>query len=414
MARISSFLNQYAKSSTRSSYQSGVLSFLSYIYDIRRKGKSVSTEERAQYEDLADRYFIESRDHEQDLINFSNHCQDKYAPGTGTYYITAVKEFYIFNDVELTRKQERNLKNKIPRGGPISEEEDLTKEMVRGLLTACSLMLQTIIMIMLTSGMRVGEVITLTIRDVKIDPDGQCATILLKGKRRTGQGTKNVHSRTVFINKEAVELLNRWLKKRPEYLADIIGRGRGQFRSKATKDDPRIFPIGGSNAQKIIKTALIAAGLFRKDPDTGRSTIHYHLFRKYFVTRMTYGGVQEKYVEFFTGHLKDLDRAYNKPTVQTLLEIYLRGEPYLRIYDDAAEEIAKTKEEIRETKDQVRDVQIENLMTKSKLEELTRENAVIKKERDAQAEQIAAIKADLESRVILIEKRMEKADAKGK
>ena len=56
---------------------------------------------------LADRYFLEGRDYEADLINFSNYCQARYAPTTSAYYITAVKEFFIFNEVELTRKQER-------------------------------------------------------------------------------------------------------------------------------------------------------------------------------------------------------------------------------------------------------------------------------------------------------------------
>lgn len=380
MPRIEQFLKQYSKSSTRSSYQSGILAFLSFIYQFARKAKRISDDEKGKFETLADRYFVEGRDYEQDLINFSNYCQKKYAPTTGSYYITAVKEFYIFNDIELTKKQERNLKNKISRGGPISEEEDLTKEMIRALLNASDLKLKTLVMFMLTSGVRLGEAITLTRNDVRIDPSGDYAVVSLKGKRKTGVGTKNVHSRTTFINKEAVELLNQWLQVREKYIRYIIGRSRGRFAVKTPRSDNRVFPFGKNNAENIIRTALKKSGLFKKDEDTHRATIHYHLFRKYFVTNMTYGGVSDKYVDFFTGHINAMDRAYNKPTTEKLLEIYRRGEPYLRIYDESALEIAKTREEMEDTKDRVRDMQLEHLMTKSKIGDLIEQNERLAKE----------------------------------
>lgn len=364
MARIEQFLKQYSKPSTRSSYQSGVLAFLSFIYGFNRIGKRISDDEKKGFENLAERYFVEERDYEQDLINFSNECKAHYAPTTGSYYITAVREFYIFNEVELTKKQERNLKNKISRGGPVSEEEDLTKEKIRAILNASDLKLKTLILFMISSGVRLGEAVNLTLNDVRIDPKGEYGIVTLKGQK-----TKNQFSRTTFINKEAVELLNQWLLVREKYIKYIIGRSRGRFTVTTPKDDKRIFPFGKNNAENIIKTALKKAGVFRIDEDTKRSTIHFHMFRKYFVTQLTYGGVSDKYVDFFTGHINSLDRAYNKPTTDKLLEFYMKGEPYLRIYDESALEIAKTKEEIKDTKDKVRDIQLENLMMKSKLQD---------------------------------------------
>gem|GEM_PF-5612750 len=79
MARIASFLKQYSKSSTRSSYQCGVLAFLSFIYDLPREGKRISDKEKAQREILADQYFVEGRDYEKDLINFSNRRSQAFA-----------------------------------------------------------------------------------------------------------------------------------------------------------------------------------------------------------------------------------------------------------------------------------------------------------------------------------------------
>ena len=362
-------MKQYSRYATRASYQSGVLAFLSFIYGFNRQGKRISDVERIAFENLADRYFVEDRDHEQDLINFSNHCEKLIAPTTKSSYITALREFYIFNDVELTKKQERNLKNKISKGGPVSEEEDLTKEKIRTLLNASDLKLKTLILFMISSGVRLGEAINLTLNDVRIDPSGDYGIVSLKGQKKAGAGTKNLHSRITFINREAVELLNQWLLVREKYIQYIILKSRGRFAVSTSKDDNRIFPFGKNNAENIIKTALKNAGLYRIDEETGRTTIHYHMFRKYFVTNLTYGGVDSKYVDFFTGHIGALDRAYNKPTKEKLLEFYMKGEPYLRIFDESALEIAKSKEEIKETKDKVRDIQLDNISMKLKLQE---------------------------------------------
>ncbi|MCX6692864.1 MAG: hypothetical protein NTW33_12685, partial [Methanoregula sp.] len=72
MARIEQFLKQYSRSSTRSSYYSSVVAFLSFIYGFNREGKRITDDEKKTIENLSDRYFVEDRDYEQDLISFSN------------------------------------------------------------------------------------------------------------------------------------------------------------------------------------------------------------------------------------------------------------------------------------------------------------------------------------------------------
>ena len=109
--------------------------------------------------------------------------------------------------------------------------------------------------------------------------------------------------------------------------------------------------------------------MLQTDEDTRRASIHPHLFRKYFITSMTNAGIPEKFVDFYAGHLGELDRAYQRQTTEKLLEVYLKGEPHLRIFDDSAVEVSQTKEEIKEIKDQQRDIQLENLVMKSKLQD---------------------------------------------
>jgi hypothetical protein len=120
------------------------------------------------------------------------------------------------------------------------------------------------------------------------------------------------------------------------------------------------------------------ANLYTKDDETGRSLIHFHLFRKYFITTLTNAGIPEKFIDFFAGHLGELDRAYQKQTKEKLLEVYIKGEPYLRVYDDNVEEIAKTKGEIKLATEAMRDIRIENLEMKARMQDFEKMQARLK------------------------------------
>ena len=52
MEYLDPFLNQYSNTQTRQGYLSGVISFLSFIYDSPREKRRVTPEEKAGYETL--------------------------------------------------------------------------------------------------------------------------------------------------------------------------------------------------------------------------------------------------------------------------------------------------------------------------------------------------------------------------
>jgi len=387
MPRIRDFLNQYPGRGTRYSYSTGVNAFISFIYQFKRaKGQRITPEDRAQLEMFAERYVMEGRNYEQDMINFSNYCTQHYAPTSGRLFVTIAKEFLSFNDIEFTRKQEKKIRNKIPNGGPISEEAELTKDMLQKVLNACDIRMKALVLMLINSGMRIGEATQIHDTDITISEDGTYASIYLRGvSKKRGSQIKNRHSRTVFIGKEAVKALQQWREVKDDYIDRSCKRSKGRWQP-ADLLDGRVFPFGIPSLSESLRNALKKAKLFKPDDETGRSLIHFHLFRKYFITTMTNSGIPEKFVDFYAGHIGELDRAYQKQTREKLLEMYKRGEPYLRIYDESAEEIAKTKEEMKETKERIRDIQLEHLMTKSRFDEIKRE------------------KDELESRVLQLEK----------
>jgi integrase len=275
--------------------------------------------------------------------------------------------------VELTYKQQKNLRKKIKRGGPVSREEELSKEMIRQILNVSDLKLKTLILFILSSGVRLGEALALNLEDVKVSKDRSYGIVKINAAI-----SKNGVGRVTFINNEAVESLMQWITKRDDYIKHIIKVSRGQFRVTRSSSDKRIFPFNQNAAQRGLNTALKSAGLFEQDGVTSRKTIHYHLLRKYFVTQMNMGGISSKHVEFFVGHLTSLDRTYNVPSQAQLLEIYLKAEPQVRVYDESAEEVAEAKKQIGELSVVNQELRIRNLENDNKFKKMEDELSAMK------------------------------------
>lgn len=206
--------------------------------------------------------------------------------------------------------------------------------------------------------MRLGEVLSLTNSSIQLYPN--YGVIHLKGTK-----TKTKKSRITFINKEAIELLNQWISYRNKYIQGVVGRSRGRFQANGNTD--KIFPFSLSNAENCFRRLLKKSGLLKKDVDTDRCSIHYHMLRKYFITNISFSGIDSKYVDFFVGHTNALDKAYNKPTIKMLYEVYSKGEPFLRIFDDSVEEIATLKDNFDKTKTEVMELKVDNNVMQLKL-----------------------------------------------
>jgi len=378
MGKIAEFLEQYG-SRTRHSYSSGINTFLSFVYQYKRSdSKRISPEDRLQFEVLAERYLADGRDYEQDMISFSKYCSENLAPTSGRLYISIVKEFLSHYDIEFSRKQEKKIRNKAPDGGPVSQEADLTKDMLQKLLNFCDIRMKALILGLITSGIRIGEAVTIHDQDIEIAKDQSYGIVSLRGvSRKRGSKLKNRHNRTTFIGKEAVKALLQWREVRAGYIERSCKRSRDRWKP-SDLNDGRVFPFGIPSLGESLRTALKHAKLYTPDDETGRSLIHFHLFRKYFITTMTNSGIPAKFIDFYSGHPGELDHVYQKQTKEKLLEVYLKGEPYLRIYDDGVEEIAKTKEEIRSTNEAMRDLRISNLEMKSKLQDFDKMQARLK------------------------------------
>jgi len=262
--------------------------------------------------------------------------QDKknYKPITIEVAVNAVKGYLRHCGIRIYSedyKQVVRMPKKIK-----TREIPLTKELVIGLLRNVSPKLQTVILVAISSGMRIGELVQLTLSD--IDFESNPTKIRIRAET-----TKTREGRETFLTQEATNALKSYLKryfrweegKSNTHIGNALIFGRTSFSSTKTIDDSKLKSHIIAAARTLLQVTLENA--LKKSPDlnlrneNGRFVIHFHAFRKFF--RTTVGNaVGRDYAEALMGHSFYMDTYYNLPDDKKR-EMYLDAEPYLTISD---------------------------------------------------------------------------------
>lgn len=335
---VDRWASQYHNKNTRITYTSSVFAFLSSVYGIDRE-KRITPENSEKWESLAQRYLREKRDHTEDLISFVGAMSGR-PPMTIRRYVSAVREWFIFNDLVISEKDQRRLRQKIPKGGALTIERDLDHNTIRTILSHLDLMMRSLILLLASSGMRIGEALQLKIDDIKLPAEGveDIGVIMIRAEY-----TKTKQQRICFCSKEAAAAIIQWKKKRAAYLAGAQYRGKGLGIIKNIHD-PRLFPFSDSVAGEAWESAVMAAGMHSRDPATRRLQLHPHMLRKFFSSQLSIV-VSRDIVEMLMGHKGYLSDAYRRYSKKQIEEEYRKGEAYLSVtLTDELRELRTTSE----------------------------------------------------------------------
>ena len=237
--------------------------------------------------------------------------KDKFAPNSLRNRLSAVKKFLAINDFELDNAKMR-VKVDLPRYHAVTADRVPTPEELRSVLTHMDARGKTLVTMLASSGMRVGEFLTLRVKDIDLSKNP--ATIHLRA-----EVTKDRQQRYCFISDEAATFLKDFLRDRVDNPGDYIfpTSTRGQEHKTGN------LPMSYWNADHIFSLALKNAGLAVKD-DHGRDTIHIHCLRKFFFTQMLQP-LGRDIAEALMGHKLFLDSAYRRYTEDQMREFYLKG-----------------------------------------------------------------------------------------
>ena len=216
-----------------------------------------------------------------------------------------------------------------------TREIPLTKEMILYVLHNSNSKLQAAILIALSNGLRIGELVQLKLSDIDFDSNPTKISV-------RGNATKTRQSRETYITPEATNALK-----------DYLSRYFGWTENNSKLIDPYIFgsttgkgrksKLPGFNVetaklslQMLLRTHVRSISNLDVDNENGYKAIHFHAFRKFF--RTTVGNaVGRDYAEALMGHGFYMYTYYQLPEEKKKL-IHLDAELYLTISDTVSME----------------------------------------------------------------------------
>ena len=351
MNRVENFLKMYRSKSTVGTYRWALTEFF----------KSVYGEDEGKLEEHAERYFSEKRNYEQDIQNFLATINNK-PPKSVRLCLAAVRTFLIENDVELPAKFWRRLIKHVRGSRALTLDKVPSNVELRRIIMHMPVHGKALFLTLASSGMRIGECLKLKVEDVELDTKPVRVNI-------RGEYTKTGNSRIAFVSREAAEAVQEWLKVRSQYIEAACGKSHMYGK---TTEDQRLFPFEANTAYAMWKNALRKAGFLKKDTQTNRHTVHPHVLRKFFRTKLG-SVIPVDIVEALMGHEGYLTEVYRRYSQEDLAKFYSLGEAAITVLAEA-EEVAKLRAEIQEQNKQlqklVNGLTAENLELKQRVQRL--------------------------------------------
>jgi integrase len=255
-----------------------------------------------------------------------------YKPKTIQVRLAATKGYLRHIGIKISTD---DCKHSVRMPKPIRHrDEPITKEMILRLLRNVSPNMQTIILVLLSSGMRIGELVQLKISD--IDFTSKPTRIRIRAET-----TKTREERETFITTEATNALKDYLTKRyswnetrdNSHLKNTLFFGRSSALKTTPKQDIRApeSTLASNLLIRNLTNALARMPELDEKNANGRRVIHFHGLRKFF--RTTVGNVCGRdFAEALIGHGFYMDTYYVLSESQKR-ELYLKAEPYLTISD---------------------------------------------------------------------------------
>ena len=260
---------------------------------------------------------------EKDLFDFLQKQRGK-PPKTIITNLATIKSFLTEYKIYLEPRTWKRINQRIKGRRAITPDTVPNNHALKQILQHAPLKHKALFLTLATSGMRIGECLQLTTKDIDLGYKPPKIEI-------PANITKTGIPRTTFITNETKEILAQWInKERAKYIKTSLKRGFRGYKKLANNN--RIFPFSTETARNMWITVITKAELNQQVKITNRFRYktHIHCLRKYFTYKMK-TAIPEDIVETLTGHISELKQAYDKFPLETLAEYYLKAEEKITI-----------------------------------------------------------------------------------
>lgn len=292
------------------------------------------------------------------LSSCKTRFQKGYTNGTMRMCLSSAKEFFNSQGMHIYNEDVKQ-RFRMPRRESVYEE-GLTKEILVRLLHNSAPRLQTAILMCVSGGMRIAELVQLKLSDI----DFTTTPTSIRLRKET---TKTRETRFTCISKEATNSLKDYLRKkygwtegskedryiflqtleeRMAKLQEIIDTdeskkayslARMKVLEKANvglnPDEKHYNAVSSARVALEESLSKVIDGIpeLSKKNENGRQNIHFHAFRAWFKTQVT-DAHQSDFAEALMGH-KSIKLGYYRQNNEARLKTYLEVEPALTISD---------------------------------------------------------------------------------
>lgn len=247
-------------------------------------------------------YAARGKSHLQDIVSedlegFVEHEQDRglkiTTVGTRLHSLWAFLRYLIGQDIIGERILKRRIRLKVPAFLPRAIAPGDVRKLLGAITTARD---RALILVLLRTGMRIGELLNLRVRDLDVR----------ERKIHIYEGEKNCLGRVVYLSDDALVALKLWLKKRNPR-NDYLFCGR-QHRH-----------LGYTQARSIFTKCIRQAGLQHKG-------YTMHSLRHTFASELLNAGMRLECLQLLLGHHDiEMTRRYARLTDKSREEEYFRA-----------------------------------------------------------------------------------------
>lgn len=245
------------------------------------------------------------------------------APRTILNALYSIKKWCIVNNIEVDWSQIDT-----PKAWKLEQERLPSKEELREILKGGDLTDKVLVTCLLSSGMRIGALLKLKLRDIDFNYD--CPVVKVPARL-----SKTRMSYITFFSKECKEFIQLYLKER-----EMRGEKLTPESYLIVREGARGLPLSSVGAVQRWHNLLKRTGLNSKGRT--RYHLHIHVLRKYFKSWVSLSGIPEPLVELFMGHKGGISQVYFLPDVESatpeiikrLLSEYTKALPALTIFSD--------------------------------------------------------------------------------
>jgi len=252
---------------------------------------------------------ITINNHKSVIRNFFNHSKGKINKQTVKSYLNSNEsKAWKSNQIKALRRYIRDYlklgnwinefvftKVKAKRKDEIPSNEQLVK--------FCELLpyqIQIVFLVMLSSGLRIGEVLSLRFSDVDLETNMIDASNLHRGETKSSW-------------------FSFFTKQTSEYLEGYIGNNEHDEND----DNPKFFSVSARSVQQAFKEASKQIGIY----------INPHLLRTVFAEKCREAKIDKEYIDAFCGRVPQgiLAKNYTVYSPESLRKQYDKVEPFLTL-----------------------------------------------------------------------------------